>query len=849
MDLLLFFQTIRHIYLNYHFGERSSRWINSTLTRHFQFSFRMIIAFSLASFLTYGTNLKNHLSLLFMIPNITILLIQETFGLTLSTNIQLMLIIIPLSIFFYILQNFHLIYYHYLLSEFFYLFTSLIISYQCTQIPTRKLSLLFNSLFFVTIINQKNLPKFFAFQLLEIFLIGILISILISLFIFPLFATFDIENRFNYCLLHLQHMYHLIIQAYLCQDQISAKIFLSRAHIIEKMIRKTMITTQSRFDETYYEPSRLLQKLFNRRRRYIIDLDLQDQQDLICSLILHICSLELLVKQCNFNEYHNNCMNELKSSLLNLSRCQSLFISCLIPHSSSITRDEVLNHLTNLQLSFDSVHSLYIKVRLQSIENTFQSDDVLSHAFFLFQLNSIVQLLTKTTLVNRKKQKLIKNLVQGNWSRCLTALKTMIIIAVGSIFVMIPYLANKFENGQWILIAVCMTQGDTVGGAFTTMKMRLIGTLFGAMWAYITYLSAGDDTYRTILMLCPWIFFCGYMKLFPQWGYTVTVAASTPIVVNLGRLPFADSLPAGNYALLRIQQNVIGISIALVLTIIIFPVFAIDLLKENIHSTLELCRNNVESIVHIYKKVFHNEDETNDKNLIDFSKFDDIKFHIDNERRCFLKLISIQRTLVGYACIEPSCWWLNNGFSTSRYKKLLEQQIDIYRMLHNINTCLLRMNECLHIDTIDGIFLPEFNNLSKQLNDCLKIWSSYFYLTKTKSYQIFRGSIHQTTSLIQSDLNKYEQCLIELHRTVVYLQIEHEKATNSVLKYYFQRFLDGESSDNFIPYVKNNEIDSIYITLSAMHYSIAQLAQAALSLGTTIHDVFELETTNLYQPF
>ncbi len=108
------------------------------------------------------------------------------------------------------------------------------------------------------------------------------------------------------------------------------------------------------------------------------------------------------------------------------------------------------------------------------------------------------------------------------------------------------------------------------------------------MWAYITYLSAGNDVYYTLLMLCPWMFFCGFMKLYPQWGYTVTVAASTPIIVNLGRLPYADSLPAGNYALLRIQQNVIGISIALILAICIFPVFAIDLLKENIHCKYRL---------------------------------------------------------------------------------------------------------------------------------------------------------------------------------------------------------------------------------------------------------------------
>ena len=106
------------------------------------------------------------------------------------------------------------------------------------------------------------------------------------------------------------------------------------------------------------------------------------------------------------------------------------------------------------------------------------------------------------------------------------------------------------------------------------------------MWAYLTYLSVGDSVYKTVLMLCPWIFFCGYMKLYPQWGLLVSVAAATPIVVTLGRLPFADTLPAGDYALLRIQQNVIGLAIAVGLTLLLIPVFAIDLLKENIHCEL-----------------------------------------------------------------------------------------------------------------------------------------------------------------------------------------------------------------------------------------------------------------------
>ncbi len=123
-----------------------------------------------------------------------------------------------------------------------------------------------------------------------------------------------------------------------------------------------------------------------------------------------------------------------------------------------------------------------------------------------------------------KKRKFLKDFFkfQFDWSRILSAIKTMLIIGVGSIFIMIPSLANTFDNGQWILIGLCMTQDNTVGGTFTTMKMRLIGTLFGkiirkfyfikryirivcsgSMWAYATYLAVGENSYKIFGMLIP----------------------------------------------------------------------------------------------------------------------------------------------------------------------------------------------------------------------------------------------------------------------------------------------------------------------------------------------------------
>ncbi len=219
--------------------------------------------------------------------------------------------------------------------------------------------------------------------------------------------------------------------------------------------------------------------------------------------MFHISSLPLMVKQCQFNEYHKHFTQELQADLLHLNLCQSTVVSSLMS-SSEISRHELDGRLSELKQAFDSLGQAYIEARLHRIEHvleyaaTIQSEDHLSHAFFLFQLSAIVRILTKATIIKenksffqkikdaitkkqKKKRRTIKIWLKPQWPRFVSAFKSMMIIGVGSVFVMVPGLATTFENGQWILIALCMTQGDTVGGALITMKMRLVGTLFGKL--------------------------------------------------------------------------------------------------------------------------------------------------------------------------------------------------------------------------------------------------------------------------------------------------------------------------------------------------------------------------------
>ncbi|CAF0802510.1 unnamed protein product [Adineta steineri] len=885
MSMSTIFQNMYHFYFNYHQYDMHSVLTTSVFSRRIQFAVRMTVSFLVGSFLAYGVPFNNLLALQYLIPVMSMLSIQETFGMTIFACYQMLTAIVPISIFLYIVQKIGLGYKDYLAGELILLISSLFVAYKCSQVQNRKIALLIIAIFFSTIVNQANLPSTFIFILLELFVIGMAVAIVVSLLVFPLFATFDIENRVNYCLKNLQNMQTLVLQAFLCEDQMSAQVSLARASTIEQMIRTTMSLITARLVESTLEPSRCLQRIFNRRHRHLIDLTIQEQEDFITSLMFHTSSLQLMVKQCQFNEYHTHYARELRATLVHLDLCQTTVISSLLS-STAINRDEFNGRLADLKQALDTLRQVSIKARLHQVEHvlesglTIRSEDHLSHAFFFYQIATIARILMRVTTGDenksffqeikdqrkkkqKKKRRTLVEWLKPQWPRFVSAFKSMVIIGVGSLFVMVPGLAKVFENGQWILIALCMTQGDTVGGALTTMKMRLVGTLFGAMWAYITYLAVSDNVYHTFGMLVPWILFFGYLKPLPQWGYAATVACFTPVLITLGRIPYGDTLPAGNYALLRIEENLIGIAVAVVLTIAIFPVFAIDVLKNNIDTTLQLCRGSINAMHAIYDKLFENEQL--DVTIVDVEKQNEqgIKSFIDAQRSRFHQLISGQRALIGHTALEPTLWWSKNSFASDRYSMLAEQQIDMFRMLHNIDHILLRIHECSntsenHIKRLqlyaDGGFLPaslhnELRNLSRQLSDCVGLWSSYFTLTQTRFYRIFRNFSFKRTKLNESDLSKHTQYLIELNQTIYRLQNQHQESVNRLLDHYLTCLTQGEALSDFIPYADNMNVYIIFMGIAALYYSTTQLARNALALGTNIHTIFELETTTLYRPF
>ena len=99
---------------------------------------------------------------------------------------------------------------------------------------------------------------------------------------------------------------------------------------------------------------------------------------------------------------------------------------------------------------------------------------------------------------------------------------------------------------------------------------------------------------------------------------------------------------------------------------------------ESLHS----CEESIDSMHKIFDELFHHEHSEKD-----FSK-DQIKSFLQQQRSSFHQLINFQRILVSNASVEPTFCWFQNRFSNTRYNLIVQQQIDVFRVLHNIDAAV-----------------------------------------------------------------------------------------------------------------------------------------------------------------
>jgi hypothetical protein len=86
----------------------------------------------------------------------------------------------------------------------------------------------------------------------------------------------------------------------------------------------------------------------------------------------------------------------------------------------------------------------------------------------------------------------------------------------------------------------------------------------------------------------------------------------------------------------------------------------------------------------VYDQLFHHDHSRESLILLELEE-QEIKSFTTTQRNHFHRLISQQRTLLAHASLEPTLWWVNNAFSKKRYSALIQQQMNIFKILNNID--------------------------------------------------------------------------------------------------------------------------------------------------------------------
>lgn len=154
------------------------------------------------------------------------------------------------------------------------------------------------------------------------------------------------------------------------------------------------------------------------------------------------------------------------------------------------------------------------------------------------------------------------------------------------------------------MFAMIFGQGGSFGGTLNQTRNRFLGTLFGGAFAYFVSLALlvdGNFQLNKVLgMFVPFVFLCGLIKQNRQWSYFGVISAATAMVIIFGRSTYGENIPQGELVLLRVQQNVIGILVLLVLSLFTFPILAIDNLRRNSSEVLSEMEVSIKKVWNIY---------------------------------------------------------------------------------------------------------------------------------------------------------------------------------------------------------------------------------------------------------
>ena len=595
-------------------------------------------AFLFGGFVTYGTSLSTSLSTPYLIPIMAPLLIQQTIGMTVLASLSLAVTATPLCILFYLLQK-GLGYHDYAPIAVLVFFVVWLMSYRNPAVAQRKIPAVLIVIFFATLCNTPDalLSSTFAFQLLAELMLGVAAALACALVVLPTSAIVEVHRRFLYCLHGVEQTSALTIEAFAChccdeaesgrgedRERCQARRIQAAADFdhVFPLLRDARTSMKAMLLDTKGEFVPVVQKLTHRALTPTREVHLTTQ-------LLFFLSAARSQVSGGLCHQHSVQQRLARQPLMEWRAEWTALLSC-IRAGDAVSKlegrlramQEANQRLIRLECTLATMHSNAQAVPMSPSSpadapdphvappstaprpsTTGRDTDTqvaaqclmyclrqLSETALLYYSPSLQHLIPSYDIDATKKA--VQQAEKGHASFCwrllgavwpldlpllISSLRSAIIIGVGFVFVLVPSLAAKFEEGTWILIAMCMTQGNTQGGSYLTMRNRLFGTLLGSIYGYLCYLAVGTSTYHFFAMMVPWILICTYARFNLSWSYAGTIATITPIVIILGNT--VGQFAPENFAILRIEENVLGILLGAALNLLLFPISAADSLN------------------------------------------------------------------------------------------------------------------------------------------------------------------------------------------------------------------------------------------------------------------------------
>jgi hypothetical protein len=215
-------------------------------------------------------------------------------------------------------------------------------------------------------------------------------------------------------------------------------------------------------------------------------------------------------------------------------------------------------------------------------------------------------------------------------------------------------------SGLWAAVTVAMVgtrEGRAVGGSFDAALLRMQGTVIGAMFSFALAIvvTGGNDGVVTLgaslgrlLLLSAFTTLTAFLRLNPEFAYAGVVAAFTAYVVALGVPDDADVAAARAFAHKRVEQNLLGLLVLVLVEFAVFPVFAHDAARVAAGHTVFAAKTAAETVYAAATA----RDEVADCARCRARAAEDASASLDAVGAC----LATQKTLLVQAAAEPHLW-------------------------------------------------------------------------------------------------------------------------------------------------------------------------------------------------